>query len=155
MTLDKSKFTRKHLGVFTGQEFIIRKLVPREYMRIVGSLPIEIADSVEERLRQFTETVKEKMSDDKEAERINEWVLKYGVVEPKIYFGEYNGCPEDQVHHLDLGGDADGLMVAIVAFTFEMPGLMAALERFSKESDGDPLGPDGKEIRAEAVELVT
>lgn len=147
--LDKSKFHKTVIGLFTGQEFTIRKIRIRDYMVELGILPIEVAESVSEQLKKFADSLREKNATDPEAEgRTIKFFLTKGVVSPKIHFGPE--CPSDSVAIEDLGSDVDFLVSQITNFSLEMPGLKSLGLFPEGPGAGDP-GPGGPEVLPEAV----
>lgn len=151
--IDKAKFYKVVTGLFTGQEFTIRKIRIKDYMVELGLLPVEIAESVSEQLKKFADSLKEKTQHDPEAEnRSVKFFLTRGVVSPKIWFGPESECPEDHILLDDLGSDSDVLVGQIINFSLEMPGLQS-LGRFPEEPRAGDAGPSGQTILPETLPI--
>jgi len=146
--LELNKFRKDVVAPFSGQRFTIRRVSIKEFLTGMGQVPMHLTKTVQEALNDL----KEKAEQDPEAERqVTQFYLTRGVVAPKVWFGSDGECPEGQICAGDLGGDGEYLVGEIIHWSYELAGL-ADMERFFRGTGAGPPGPDGQEIRAEAVE---
>ena len=155
MPIKKERFKKTVVSPFTGQEYLIRRVDVRDYLREAGALPIVVADSVTEQLQQISDSLRSNASVNPDIERrLKEFAIKYGVVKdtehPGIWFGEYGECPEDEIAAIDLGSDLNFLAAQVCEFSFEMSGLKD-MEKFFRGTGAGDSGPRGEEVRSETV----
>ena len=148
--MDKNHLRKKITGLFTGLDFEIRKVRILDYMRDLGGLPGDVSPSIAEQLRKFADSVRAKGEDRDYQARTVEFLLKRGVVKPKLWFGAEEDCPEGQIQFEDLGSDADFVAQRVAEFSFEMPGL-GKMEKFFRGTGAGAPGPGSEEVRAETV----
>lgn len=150
MSLDMGRFRREVYGPYSGQKFVIRKIYLRDCLLEIGALPSVLLEPVNKQLEAF----REKLSnpDDREShDKIVRFYLDKGVVEPKVWFGEEKDCPDGAICINDLGGDRDYLVNQITEYSFDLRGLREFAD-FFRGTVAEPAGPDGTEIRTEAIE---
>ena len=155
MEIKRERFKKVVTSPFTGQEYLIRRIDVREYLREAGALPVIVSDSVAARLQEISDTLKSNSENNPALERrLSEFTLKNGVVKdaehPGIWFGEYGDCPSDEIALADLASDLGFLVGQICEFSFEMSGLKE-MEKFFRGTGAGDSGPRGEEVRSEAV----
>lgn len=136
MTVDKSKFRKELLGPFTGTQFTIRRVRLKEFMASLGTLPMATTNSVQEVLASLRE--KTEGGDGETEAKITQFYASKGVIEPKLWFGAEQDCPEDSIYFEDLGGDLDYVVGEIIKFSHEMVGLAEFEKFFRGPGAGDP-----------------
>lgn len=147
MTVDKSKFRKELLGPFTGTQFTIRRVRFKEFVVAMGTLPVTTTSSVQEVLASLSE---KGANDNGETEdKISQFYASKGVIEPKLWFGAEQDCPEDSIYFEDLGGDFDYVVNEVIKFSHEMVGLAEFEKFFRRPGAGDP-GLDVPEVRPAA-----
>lgn len=148
MLVDRSKFRKTVLGPFTGQEFEIRRVDIRHYMRDLGLIPIETDTSILKDLTELDpEATREKVKNDPTLEEKSvEFFLRHGIISPKIWFGPEAECPDDEIPLIDLGTDRWFLAEQISAYSSNVEG-MKALEPFFFGGGTPDTGHAGEEVR--------
>ena len=147
--MDKSKFHKKVIGPYTGEEFIIRRVRMKEFMTTLGTLPLATSSTVQDVLTQLQERAKQADSDTEN--RIVQFYATKGVVSPKIWFGKEEECPESQIYFEDLGSDLDYVVTEVINYSHEMVGLKQFAEFFRGAGTGDT-GSDSEAVRPETIE---
>jgi len=152
MKVDRSKY-RKDVKLPNGDVFQIRRLDPFDYMRSVGSLPAKVLPAVSKQLTQVGESedkdspVPEQKQDQ---EKMVGYFLSHAVVSPKIWFGEDEDCPDDQISINDLSVDKWILVSEIMTFSFS-ENTMEQYTNFFRGTGASAPGHDGKEVREDTV----
>jgi hypothetical protein len=147
MEIDRSRFRKKVTGPVTGQEFEIRKVSIGDFMRDIGDLPVAASTTLTEQMALLETKLAKKLDADPNAEKdLTKFFLERGVVAPRVYFGEENQCPEDQICLADLAGDSTFLVGQIAEFSFELRGLQE-LANFFRGAGAANLGPSSQEIQ--------
>jgi hypothetical protein len=150
----KKAMTRDVVGPFTGITFKIRKLRAKELVNYMQGLPLTIADPIKQDLEQFAKTLDEKASEHPEiAEKSDQYILRC-VLSPKIFFGNPEQCPEDEVPYDYLGNDIDILIMNIVHLSNNAPDLggSGVNGAFLPDPVSGPVGSDLEEVRPAPVE---
>ena len=155
MEIKRERFRKTVTSPFTGQEYAIRRIDVREYLREAGVLPIIVSDSVTVKLQEISDTLKSNAANNPDLERkLGEFTIKNGVVKdaehPGVWFGRYEDCPDDEIALVDLASDFGFLIGQICEFSFEMSGLKE-MEKFFRGTGAGNTGPRGEEVRPEAV----
>ena len=149
--IERERFRKSVVSVLTGQSYVIRRVSIREYLSMLGVLPVGLAEPVQKQLESLGERMRERAQTDPEAEgKTVEFALRNGVVEPRIWFGAGDECPEDQVARGDLADDASFLANEVYAFSFDFAGLKS-MEKFFRGAGAGDTRPDGGAVRPEAV----
>ena len=142
---------RKTMSPFTGQEYVIRRVSFRQFLEDIGLLPMAVVSNVAEQLAKLSKDLKERAEKDSGIEeRVRRWIIEHGVVEPKIWFGDEDQCPDDQIAYADMGDDARLIAGEIAEWSFEFAGLK--LDNFFRDARPVAARPDGAEVRRETVE---
>lgn len=145
------KFRKKVIAPFSGQEFEIRKIRPAKFAAALGILPLHVDADIATQLKQFGDDLKAKSEADPEVEdRASRFLLEYGVVSPKIWFGNDSDCPDDQICFADLGGDTEALVQHIIAFSYEFQALKDLSKFFRVDGAGDS-GLSGTTLQQETI----
>lgn len=149
MEIDKTKFRKEITAPFTGQTFTIRRVRFVEFMSEVGGLSLPTATAVQDLLSDMQE--KAKAGDKHMEEKVLEFYVTKGTVEPKVWFGDEAQCPADQIYYLDLGADLDVLATEIINYSNGRA--VQSMENFFFQGAGTgDLGLDGAAVRTEAIE---
>jgi hypothetical protein len=151
----KKAMTKEVVGPFTGITFKIRKLRTKELISFMNSLPIRIAKPVQEDLEQFAKSITEEAAKNPEIEvKADQYMLERAVISPKIFFGEPEECPEDQVPYAYLGNDIDILLMNVLHLTNNAPDLGGSViaDAFLQESSNGSVGPGGETLQPAPVE---
>jgi hypothetical protein len=151
----KKAMTKEVVGPFTGITFKIRKLRTKELMNYMSSLPIRIAKPVQEDLEQFAKSITEEATKNPEIEvKADQYMLERAVLSPKIFLGDPESCPEDQVPYAYLGNDIDILLMNILHLTNNAPDLGGSViaDAFLQNSSNGSAGPSGEEVLVPPVE---
>ena len=153
MEIKKDRFSKTITSHLTGQEYRIRRVAMHDYLQAIGILPVVIAQPVQERLKKLSEELKSRQdaaadpnSPDEKATR--EYLLRHGVVEPKIWFGQSAECPDDALAYEDMGDDAVFVVGEICAFWNQWQP-----DKFFPDAGTVAARPDGAEVRRETVQL--
>jgi hypothetical protein len=143
----RDKHRKKFFGVFTGEEFQIKKIKVSDFMQHLGALPAENTDTLTSQLKLIGEKIKDAAKDDTVSQDLQKFYLEHGVVSPRIFFGPYDECPEDQIHFDDLADDAGGLINAIAEFSFDFSEFKKKMEQVLQQQQPDTPGHAGEEVR--------
>lgn len=146
--IDKANLRKEVVGPFTGQHFTIRRVRFKTFMLSLGGLPLPVAATVQEALKSLNERVQG--GDTNTEDKITQFYAEKGVVEPKIWFGPEENCPDGQIFFEDLGSDLDYLVSEVIGYSHELAGAKE-FEKFFRGSGAGAPGPDGEEVRAETV----
>jgi hypothetical protein len=111
----KDAARREITGPITGEKYLIRKLSAHEVMEanlnaIIGSMNGNGQSPEIEGLMAVATANKMELSAARH-------VLEHGVISPKIFFGDEDATPEDQVHIRWLGQEPNWLTVEILKFS--------------------------------------
>lgn len=147
----RDKQRKTVFGIFTGEEFRIRKIKPTEFLQVIGAMPVETAPKLAEQLaameRAMSKALREKKGDPGFEKLVRDFYLQNGVTSPPIFFGAYNDCPEDHIHVDDLGDDETLLVNAIAEFSFGLAEFKKKMEQILVEQQSDPARHGGAEVR--------
>jgi hypothetical protein len=143
----RDKHRKVHVGVFTGEEFHLRKIKPTEFMEFFGTLPAENSDTLTAQLRLLGEKLNAAAQEKKSAEDLMRFYLERGVMSPKIFFGPYDECPEDKIHVDDLSDDANALVNIISEFSFDFTGFKKKMEDLLQLQQSALAGPGGEAVQ--------
>ncbi len=150
MKVDRSKFRKRIICPFTLQEFDIRRVDIRFYMRDLGVLPVDTSKSVAQDLAQIDgESLKRKSEEPDFEDKSVRFFLTHGIISPKIWFGEEDECPDDQIPYLDLGADRWFLAEQIAEWSSSVGDLSSLEHFFFGDRPGD-LRPSGEAVRKTA-----
>ena len=145
------KFRKTITVPFSGQEFTIRKIRPAKFAQVMGILPIQTNKDIAAQLAQFGDDLKTKSEADPQLEETaTRFLLEYGVVSPKIWFGDEDKCPDDQVCAADLGGDTEALLHQIITFSYEFHALKD-LDKFFRVDGAGDTGLSGTTLQQETI----
>lgn len=136
------------VGLFTGQEYHLKKIRITEFLQYIGNMPAENSNTLQEQLKFIGEKTREIGNDKMGAEELTRFYLEHGVVSPKIFFGAYSDCPEDQMHYDDMGDDASMLVGAIAEYSFDFSGFKKKMELLLQQQQPGTPGHDSETIRA-------
>lgn len=150
MSLEIERFKRTIISPFTGQEYQIVKVSQRELFEELGLMPLILAAPVGEELKKVSDALKEKLDSPEESGRAERFLLKRGVIEPRIWFGLYEELPSGYLPYDMMADDRYWLSTQVSNFAFGVGEFK--MDKFFRGADpGDP-GLGGPEVRAEAVE---
>ena len=157
-----TRFRKVVHGPFTGAQFEIAKISMKQYMEVIGDLPLSISAAVRDdiTLLQQAEKLTGAEADDLNR-RSTELILTQGVrrirfsdeeewAPIEFWFGSQETCPPGATMIGDLGSDLDVLVDQVGRFSFNIQG-GDALERFFREAGGLIAGLSGEAIQPEAV----
>ena len=158
-----NKLHKQLLGLFTGIEFSVRKVLMSEYMQEMADFPFAIDPKIAADISKFSDEVR-KLEPAKRTEandKATKFFLSKGIVEikypdednwqrPNIWYGEDSACPEGMVSVKDLGSDADVIAPQIAEYSFSVRRNKAFADFFRESSSGDT-GPSSDEIPPETV----
>ncbi len=147
----RDKHRKTVIGIFTGEDFQIKKIKPTEFLQVIGSLPAETSPTLSAQLaameQSMSKALRERKSEPGFENLVRDFYLKNGVVSPPIFFGGYNDCPEDHIHVDDLGDDQTILINAISELSFGMAEFKKKMEQILVGQQPDPSGHGGPEVR--------
>jgi hypothetical protein len=147
----RDKHRKTVIGIFTGEEFHIRKIKPTEFMQVIGAMPTETSPHLAAQLiameASMSKALKEKKDDPDFEKLVRDFYLSKGVTSPPIFFGGYDDCPEDHIHVDDLGDDQSILINAISEFSFGLTEFKKKMEQISLNQQSYLAGHAGEEVR--------
>jgi len=146
----RAKHRKTYIGLFTGEEFHLRKIKPSEFMEFFGTLPAENSDTLQDQLRALGEKMNAAAQEKQSAEDLTRFYLERGIASPKIFFGPYTECPEDQIHVDDLSDDVNGLVTAISTFSFDFTGFKKKMEDLLQQQLSPGPGLGGEAVQSAA-----
>lgn len=142
----RDKHRKSFLGIFTGETFVLRKIKASEFMAHLGMLPGDNSETLSEQLKSLGKRLDERGADPAQAPDLLRFYLERGVRSPKIFFGEYDECPDDQIHVDDLSDDAESLVRAISDYSFDFSGFKKKMDELLRESGAPAAGPGGEAL---------
>lgn len=147
----RDKHRKTIIGVFTGEEFRIKKIKPTEFLQVIGAMPAETSPHLSAQLIAMEQSMSKALRDKKDDPNfeiiVRDFYLKNGVTSPPIYFGVYDECPEDHIHVDDLGDDQTVLINAIAEFSFGLAEFKKKMDQILVEQQSDLAGHGGPEVR--------
>ncbi len=146
----RDKHRKTYIGLFTGEEFHLRKIKPSEFMEFFGTLPAENSETLQDQLRALGEKMNSAAQEKVSAEALTQFYLERGVSSPKIFFGPYDECPEDRIHVDDLSDDVNGLVSAIATFSFDFTGFKKKMEDLLQQQLAPGPGLGGEAVQQTA-----
>ncbi len=151
MALDRSKFRKIVESPFSGQEYEIVKISYSLFLQQIGTLPVETSKTLGEQLAAAGEAIKSKTDEDPTfAPRLIQFYLETGIVSPRIFFGEFEDTPDDQINFKELGNDVNWLVETIMKFSGEI-GIKKKMGEISSGSGTDNPGHDSEAVREAPV----
>lgn len=124
MEIDRSRFEKKVVGMFSGQEYVLRRVSTAEYLRELGRLPVEPSETVLTKLNELAKETKDgKTISPEDEEKTKRFWLGKGLKSPKVWFGDESKCPDDSLCYADLADEAIWLVREIADFSCDMRGL--------------------------------
>lgn len=145
----RDRHRRTVIGVFTGEEFRLRKIPPSEFMQEFGNMPTGASTALTDGLRLLAESLRS-AAETKDVEtqaKLEQFYLERGVVSPKVFFGPYDDCPEDMIHVDDLSDDKNLLINEIAEWSFGMSEIKKKMGPFLQQQQRDSAGHPGEEVR--------
>jgi hypothetical protein len=142
----RDKHRKNFIGVFTGETFVLRRIRASEFMSYLGMLPGENSETLADQLKSLGKRLDERAAEPGSGPDLLRFYLEHGVRSPKIFFGDYDDCPEDQIHVDDLSDDAESLVRAISDYSFDFSGFKKKMDELFQESNPVAAGPGGEAL---------
>ena len=134
----RDRFVKDVVSQYTGQTYKIRRINIFDFIKDMGVLPVATADPVKDELKSSMDQLAEIEKEDPEGftNRAVTFYLSKGVIFPKIFFGDSDDCPEEEIALEDLGNDANFLVEHITNFSTKLSDdFIKNMDFFLKETD--------------------
>ena len=134
----RDRFVREITSQYTGQVYKIRRINIFDFIKDMGVIPLGTADSVREELDKGLDRLGEveKLDPDGFSDKAVNFYLGKGVLSPKIFFGDSDSCPEEEIALEDLGNDINFLVENITNYSTKLSeDFIKDMDFFLKETD--------------------
>jgi hypothetical protein len=142
----RDKHRKSFLGIFTGETFVLRRIRASEFMAHLGMLPGDNSETLSDQLKSLGKKIEERSADPTGERDLTRFYLERGVRSPKIFFGDYDDCPDDQIHVDDLSDDAESLVRAISDYSFDFSGFKKKMDELLQKLKPASAGPGGEAL---------